>query len=58
LRVFSSVTVRAMTSVCQIPFPSRKKAQSGPGAACSACPDEFYVVEDSIDVSYRPPPRG
>jgi hypothetical protein len=58
LRVFSSVTVRAMTSVCLSPFPSRKKAQSGPGAACGTCPEEFYVVEDSIDVSYRQPPRA
>jgi hypothetical protein len=58
LRVLSSVTVRAMTLDCPSPFPSRKKAQSGPGAACGACPEEFYVVKDSIDVSYRPPPRG
>ena len=58
LRVLSSVTVRAMTFGCPSPFPSRKKAQSGPGAACGAYPEVFYVVEDSIDVSYRLPPRG
>ena len=57
-RVLSSVTVRAMTIRCPSSFPGRKKAQSGPGAACGDCPDEFYVVEDSIDVSNRPSPRG
>jgi hypothetical protein len=54
----SSETVLAMTLSCPSPFPSRKKAQSGPDAACGACPDEFYVVKDSIDVSYRQPPRA
>jgi hypothetical protein len=58
LRVLSRVTVLAMTIRCPGSFPGRKKAQSGPGAACGACPEEFYVVEDSIDVSYRPSPRG
>jgi len=58
LRVFSSVTLRAMTSVFVRLFPGRKKALAGPRAACVACPDAFYVVEDSIDVSDRLPPHG
>jgi hypothetical protein len=50
--------LRAMTFGCVLPVPSRKKALSGPGAAYGAYPAEFYVVEDSIDVNYRLPPRA
>jgi hypothetical protein len=35
------------------PIPSRKKAQSGPGAALDARPDVLYVVGVSIDVYCR-----
>jgi hypothetical protein len=50
LRVFSSVTLRAMTFVNLVPIPSRKKALSGPGAASCARPEVLYVVGVSIDV--------
>src|SRR5918996_550641 len=36
LRVFSSVTLRAMTCLYVVPIPSRKKALSGPGAGPAA----------------------
>jgi hypothetical protein len=36
------------------PIPSRKKAQSGPGATSFADPEVLYVVGVSIDVLGRP----
>jgi hypothetical protein len=52
------VTLRGMSGDSVLLIPGRKKARSGPGAACGACPENFYLVEDSILVSYRPLPRG
>jgi hypothetical protein len=53
LRVFSSVTLRAMTCPEAFPVTSRKKALSGPGAALDARPEVLYVVGVSIDVNCR-----
>jgi hypothetical protein len=53
LRVFSSVTLRAMTCPDSFPVTSRKKAQSGPGAASCARPEVLYVMRVSIDVICR-----
>jgi hypothetical protein len=51
LRVFSSVTLRAIEPCDVVLIPSRKKALSGPGAASCARPEVLYVVGVSIDVS-------
>jgi hypothetical protein len=53
LRVFSSVTWRAMKCPDSNPVASRKKALSGPGAASGARPEVLYVVGVSIDVLHR-----
>jgi hypothetical protein len=58
LRVFSSVTLRGMSFGSVLPISGRKKARSGPGAACGACPEKCYVVVGSIDLRDRPLPRA